>query len=308
VPSAALEARIASSVRLWGFNAEDTILSLGLQADAAPAVVDTVMAPLSVGARVAFAQLQQLAEDQVWDLWAALMEEEDATVIFIRADWCWRLLDAYDQLAREHQKRFARRLTAQPLRHCIVVASPGTPPSKDMARRWADIFQCQPTWYYSCAEAGPLFVVSPVNGELTEDLVGHCAEGLSWKILDGELWVSGDMLFESYHDRPRSSAEAFDKERAFCRTGHPVSVSNAGGAEILPEPFLYDKFLEKDVYKHMYLGPMQDDTKMKAHWGVKRVNFIKWPLRKTKTGFIVPTRKPTNVDIIYKPKYKKQRK
>ncbi|CAE7620765.1 mco, partial [Symbiodinium necroappetens] len=147
VDGLALSARISRSTVAWEFCAEDTVLSLGLEAGSAAAVVDAMEAPLASGARVVCS-----AAESVWDLWSAIDEAKEASVAFVGSEWCWSLAKSYSSLAAPLRESLRSRFREKPFRHFVAAAPAGTVLSQDLAARWREIFNCPLTWHFSCAE------------------------------------------------------------------------------------------------------------------------------------------------------------
>jgi len=296
-------------MRLWGFTEGDTVLSLGLPADEPASIVDTLEAPLAAGARVTIPELGHAAEGEVWDMWAALLAEEEATVLFVASEWCQKLLLAHTKLAGSVRAELATRWAKRPFRHTVAIAPRGTALSVDLSDRWAKAFGCPLTWHFSCAEAGALLTVrSSAEGPEAWAHEGRCAEGLTWRVEDDELWVSGDSLFERYHGRPRSTEEAFRAEDGFCRTFHRVAAGS-GPDGLLPLPALAEVELEKLTDSAMYKGPeTRIGPGMMPTWKVKKVPIRVYDTWRTAWGGLDVTKKTTTVHKLYLPKYKKRRK
>ncbi|CAK0799246.1 unnamed protein product, partial [Prorocentrum cordatum] len=293
----AVDARVAAAVELWGLSSSDTVLSLGLPADSPVGVLDAVEAPLSVGASVALPGRAVEAAAGVWHFWAAIRDERDATVLFLPSDWCSLLLDAHEGLAPGLRAELAARWAAQPLRHCAAVAPAGSVPSSQLAQRWQEIFHCPLTWYFSCAEAGPLYTVQGSGG-------GCSVSGLQWQVApDGELWVKGDGLFERYCQRPRSSAEAFREEDGFCRTGHFAAEDVVG--VLRPRPAMSEVDIGKEAYMHLCKGPASEPwPRMAPDWRVKKVPMRVYEKWRAAWGGLLLTKKHNQAHKVYQGKYK----
>jgi len=278
------------------------VLSLGLQAGEPAAVVDAVQAPLAVGASVAVPELPRLPAGQVWELWAALQQERDATVVFVGSEWCWRLLDAHEQLAPALRAELSARWAEQPFRHTVAVAAPGTVLSRDLSQRWTEVFGCPLTWHFACAEAGSLYTVRPRAGAGVPGHEGRCVEGLSWRVSSGELWVQGSGLFERYHGRPRSTAAAFAPEDGFCRTFHPVEPAPEGP---LPAPGAFEEDLVNATEYHLCHGPdAPRGPRMDADWAVKKVPMRVYEMWRTAWGGLDVTKKHNTAWKVYWSKYR----
>lgn len=300
VPARALDARIAHAIKSWGFNKHDVVLSLGLNAGDASAVVDALQAPLEAGALLAFPE-KKAATEPVWDLWSALRDEESATFVFVGFEWCWKLLDEHDKFSTKMRNALAARWAKQPLRRTVAVAHPGTVMSRDLCQRWKEVFNCPLTLLFNCAEAGTLYTVEPSSAEPAG--VGRCTESLSWRIEDGELWVHGDTLFDGYHGRKRTSERAFDATDRFCRTFHFVDVSASG--DVLPSPSPMEREVEKASAKHLYSGPDPVGyPNMQADWEVKKVPMRVYEKWRTAWGGIDITKKHNTAWKYYTSKYK----
>jgi len=300
VLTCALDARIARAVKFWGFDKNDVVLSLGLNAGDASVVVDALQAPLEAGASLAFPE-RRAAMEPVWDFWSALRDEESATFVFVGLEWCWKLLDEHDRFSTKMRKELAARWAKQPLRRTVAVARPGAVMSRDLCRRWEEVFHCPLTLLFSCAEVGTLYTVEP---SLTGPAgVGSFAEGLSWRIEHGELWVHGNTLFDSYHGRKRTSEQAFDATDGFCRTFHFVDVSASG--DVLPSPGRYENEVESNTSKHLHSGPDPlSYPNMQGNWEVKEVPMRKYEKWRTAWGGTDITKKHNTAWKYYTGKYK----
>lgn len=311
----ALDLRIASAVDQWGFTGEDTVLSLGLRADSSCAVVDALEAPLMAGARVALPGPStrlgrkrrdagvHVANETPEDMWASLLQVEDATVVFIASECIQRLLDHHDALAPGLQAQLAVRWQDRPLRSSVAVASPGVVPSQHLSDRWSDMFGCPLQWHFSCPEVGSLFTTG--SGSVADLHTGRCAHGLNWQVRDGDLRVSGDAVFDKYVGRPRSTSEAFDDEGFFCQTGH--RVSEVQGVGVQPEHHLY--VMEDDLAVERYFKRepnVESDggPTMHGNWRVKKVHIRKYEYWRTVWGGVLPTKKHNQAHKVYKGRYK----
>lgn len=311
VPNSALSARIAGAIDLWGLNENDTVLSLGLRSDASSAIIDAVEAPLAAGASVALPAPKftdaASVQREVFDLWAALRDEKDATIVFVASEWCWKLVDAYNGLARPLRSELAARWAEKPFRHMVSLANPGTVLSRDLAQRWVEIFGCPLTWHFSCAEVGSLFTVRP-STNAAGSAVGSCAMGLRWRIADdGELWAHAEGMFERYQGRPRSTEAVFDTEDGFCRTFHRVAPSSAGNDILLPEPTVECAEIDKIVENHLVRGPGSIPPprfRMEADWEVKKVPIRVYEMWRTAWGGLDYTKKHNTANKVYMGKYK----
>lgn len=272
VPEKALKARLQNAIEMWELTKADVVLSLGLDAGLPTTVIDAMEAPLAVGADVI---LPVQSTTDVWDMWATLRDSNAVSVVFVSSEWCEKVVDAFGSLSMQLRGTLADRWKRRPFRKTVVMASPGDVPSEVVGRRWADIFGCELVWHYSCAEAGSLFSVSR-TGNL------H-VKGFDWRLADGNLWVRGDGVFESYHGRPRTSAEAFDCD-SFCRTGHTVSMMNGVPVNALPiEP---NVALDRKTAKHIEFGPRAESLLMKPSWTLRKVLMRKYTYWKTKKNAI----------------------
>eukprot|EP00927_Polykrikos_kofoidii_P072037 TRINITY_DN68207_c0_g1_i1.p1 TRINITY_DN68207_c0_g1~~TRINITY_DN68207_c0_g1_i1.p1 ORF type:complete len:529 (+),score=61.44 TRINITY_DN68207_c0_g1_i1:50-1588(+) len=307
VPGHALEARVRGAVAMWGLTERDTVITLGLTGDAPTALVDALEAPLSVGAAVCFpCPKPGSSKEQAWDLWAALRDEHEATVAFIDPAWCWRMLDAHEELAAPIQAQLAKRWADKPLRRTIVVSRPTADPSQELSMRWAEVFGCPLTWLFSCAEAGSLYTAH-AKGANCKAATPETA-GLEWRLADeGELLVRGSGVFSRYIGRPASSKKIFelsasDNKHSFCHTGHKVIRSATGdSALLLPEIASYDRKLESMSDHMIEKGPPHEPErrKMRADWRIKRVwiqEFYQW---RANNGVMVTTKKHNNVAMKY---------
>lgn len=260
----ALSARISRSTVAWEFCAEDTVLSLGLEAGSAAAVVDAMEAPLASGARVVCS-----AAESVWDLWSAIDEAKEASVAFVGSEWCWSLAKSYSSLAAPLRESLRSRFREKPFRHFVAAAPAGTVLSQDLAARWREIFNCPLTWHFSCAEAGTLYTVCEKEGEAIAH-AGYCADGLQWRADEGELRVKGDGIFTAYHGRPRSTREAFDEDGFFCKTGH--RALNIEADMLLPLPSQINLELEQEMHRLLSRAPNQEGPQqMRPNWKIKKV-------------------------------------
>lgn len=298
----ALEARVRSALATWGFSDADTVLALGLRSDASAALVDAVEAPLSVGASVHFSG-DKAGSEEVWDLWSALRDETDATIAFVDASWCWKLLDAHAQLASPVRQELAARWAARPLRHTVALAPTGATLSMDLARRWEDVFRCPLTWLFSCAEAGSLYAVRPrAAGQRMPHAVGPEAMGLEVRRgKAGELLVRGEGVFQRYLGRPRSSEEAFAGSEGFCRTGHRVT---GDGPTLSPAPLFCDNAADRLAQRYLQKGTGKDDKLMAADWYTKKVAIRRYYWWRGKQGHRIYTKKHNNVRVVYQAKYR----
>ncbi|CAE7341589.1 mco, partial [Symbiodinium pilosum] len=149
VDGAALNARVSRSTAAWSFTGDDTVVSLGLDAGSAAAVVDAVEAPLASGAAVLCS-----AAESVWDLWSTIDEAKAASVVFVNSKWCWSLARSYNSLAAPLRESLRSRFLEKPFRHFVAIAPAGTVLAEELAALWHEIFNCSLTWHFSCAEVG----------------------------------------------------------------------------------------------------------------------------------------------------------
>lgn len=305
VPERVLAARIAHAIELWRFTEADTVMSLCLPADLPASVIDTVEAPLSVGAAVSLPEWDSKSPPRVWDLWAALRDEPSATVLFVPAERCRELVDAHQHLAPRLRAELAERWSKSPFRFTVAVAPQNLAPSEELANQWLEIFGCPLSWHYSCAEAGSLYVVTPAAGQRPES-GADASNGLELDLVDGELRARGGCVFERYHERPKSTSEAFIGE-GFCQTGHHAVVDDLSGS-YLPRPLEYDKELTQKVEQNLVRGPRWEKLGMKPDWKVKKVLMRKYWYWTPKKGYKIYTVKDrqNSMYIKYTPRYKRR--
>lgn len=293
----AMMARISHAVNMWHLCKDDNVLSLALHADSPAAVVDALEAPLSIGAAISLPEASS-APLEVWDLWAAIRDEPSATVIFISSEWCEKLLDAYAELAPALRADLIQRWATRPLRFTVAVSPAEMSPSSEISDRWFEVFQCKLLWQYTCAEAGSLYVTQSAAGESE---VG--ATGLELDLNGNDLWVRGAGVFECYHDRPKSTTEAFN-QAGFCQTGHRVE-SLSGTLWPAPEDISADEKFE--VYKHLERGPKREKLGMQYSWTVKKVKMRKYWYWMTRKRYKIVTKKDRQnaLHLRYTPRYKR---
>eukprot|EP00931_Biecheleriopsis_adriatica_P119589 TRINITY_DN94816_c0_g1_i1.p1 TRINITY_DN94816_c0_g1~~TRINITY_DN94816_c0_g1_i1.p1 ORF type:complete len:482 (+),score=98.24 TRINITY_DN94816_c0_g1_i1:152-1597(+) len=297
VPKSAVDSRLSAAIAAWGLDKKDTVLSLGLHAGEAASVVDALEAPLESGASIALPE----NASSVWDLWAALHAESEATVAFISSGWCWRLVEAYGSLAPALRAEFATRWAKRPLRHFVALAPAGSVLSEDLAQQWQEVFRCPLTWHFSCAEVGSLYTVR--QSEAVPHL-GHCSNGLEWRVEEGgDLRVRGEGLFKAYHSRPRSTAEAFDEDGFFCQTGHRVLPIEDDA--VLPLPRVSDLELEKEMWRHLTKEPnVESWPGMRPSWSIKKVPMRVYEKWRAAWGGLLYTKKHNQANKVYQSKYK----
>jgi len=315
----AMQARVKTAAELWRFTAQDRVVSLGLRSDCPAALVETLEAPLSVGATVNVWSPRSMDDQRVWDFWTIMRQDAEATVAFVGARWCWKLLDAYASLAAPVRAEFAERWAKKPLRHTVAVAPPQFTQSTSLSQQWQEVFKCPLTLLYSCAEAGSLYT-STAGQERRAAAAppsdGEC-KGIEWQIGDGgELLVRGETVFAGYQGRSRLSAEAFTKavptsmddpdggsSTPFVRTGHIVSIDAANGA-LLSSPATYDTAIERDTERYLKRGPGLVKELMKPEWHIQKVPIRVYRYWRSKKGYRVYTKKHNNVHMVYTSKYK----
>lgn len=257
---------------------------------------------------------------------------DTSTVAFVGADWCWRLVDAYEELTPLARAELDARWAARPFRHMVAVASAGAALSEDLEARWQRIFRCPLTWHFSCAEAGALYNVvraSPASLAADEEgggrrssrgqgvTVAAVADAIfnedDWRVEeDGHLTVRGEVVFQRYQGRPRSTCEAFGAsaseleeptgkgasfEGSFCRTGHHVRLTAADG--LLPLPPRYDQALRHEAHRYLEVGPGFEPRGMKEEWRVKKVPIRIYHYWKSTKGHFVLTKKHNNARMAY---------
>eukprot|EP00933_Yihiella_yeosuensis_P006151 TRINITY_DN110819_c0_g1_i1.p1 TRINITY_DN110819_c0_g1~~TRINITY_DN110819_c0_g1_i1.p1 ORF type:complete len:490 (-),score=99.55 TRINITY_DN110819_c0_g1_i1:91-1533(-) len=303
VSQLALDSRISGATSAWKFSKEDMVLSLGLSVESSAALVDAVEAPLKAGAQVALAEQNfprsSSTKPDVWALWAALHEHPDATVLFIDSRQCRELVDAYSSLAISVRRELQSRWGSRPFRHTVALAPPGTTLSQELSERWTEIFHSPLTWHFSCAEAGSLYTVRLGQG-LSH--IGHPAEGLEWRLEEGNLHVKGASVFQRYHGRPRSTEEAFDEDGFFCQTGHRAELE---GASLKPLPQISDLQEDKDMLQHLTKEPNTESfPSMMPSWNTKQVPMRRYEKWRAAWGGLLFTKKHNQANKVYQSRYK----
>jgi len=300
VPDQALLTRITSAVEMWRFTEADTVLSLCLSADSPTAVVDSIEAPLSVGAAVSLPELG--LNPAVWDLWAAFRDEPSASVVFVGAEWCEKLLDSHNQLAAPLRAELSERWSARPFRRIVAVASQEMAPSEELAERWLDVFKCPLSWHYSCAEVGSLYVVTP-----GADGSNDASTTTELELIEGELWARGGGLFKHYHDRPKSTSEVFS-DMGFCQTGHHAIIDEVSGS-FWPQAHEADPDFEDEVRQHLVKGPAWEKFGMGYNWHTDKVRMRKYWWWRPKKGYKIITKKDRQnaLHLRYTSRYKRSR-
>eukprot|EP00403_Amphidinium_massartii_P018468 CAMPEP_0178411278 /NCGR_PEP_ID=MMETSP0689_2-20121128/21411_1 /TAXON_ID=160604 /ORGANISM="Amphidinium massartii, Strain CS-259" /LENGTH=498 /DNA_ID=CAMNT_0020032477 /DNA_START=43 /DNA_END=1536 /DNA_ORIENTATION=- len=296
LPTSAFAARVSRASKRWEFSNKDTVLQLGLRSDNPAAIVDAIEAPLSLGAGVAWpdqpAGRTTLRAETVWDAWAAIRDTEQATVVFIAPELCWRLLDVYSQLSSGLRATLSARWEAKPWRLAVAVATPGTEVSQELSEKWASIFRCPLTWHFSSAEAGSLFATTPTD-QASHGSGSPAVEGLQWQVQNGELYVRGDGLSDGfYNGATNGKPQTLLRDDGFCPTGHRVAVETDD--VLVSMPSLHSTAVDKEAFKHMYRGPRAQRFRMKPNWSIQRVLMRKYWVWRHKGKYNIVTKKHCN--------------
>ena len=125
-------------------------------------------------------------------------------------------------------------------------------------------------------------------------------------LVDGGILAHSEGLFEGYHQRPKSTAEAFTSN-GFCQTGHHARIEDTSGF-FWPQPHPTDAEFEKEVYKHIARGPKWETLGMAPTWHVKKVRIRKYWFWRPKKGYKIWTKKDTQnaLHLRYISRYKRQ--
>jgi malonyl-CoA/methylmalonyl-CoA synthetase len=213
-----IEAQVVSLVDAWKWTRSDHILCV-LPLHHVHGVINVICCALWSGATVQFAY--PFASDAVFDVFAKGKVNIFMAVptIYFKLVSHWESLD---EMKRADATRFLSKF------RLMVSGSAALPVS--IMEKWKAISTHTLLERYGMTEIG-MAISNPYEGERKPGYVGQPLPGVAVRLVDGEIQIKGDNVFQEYWKSPEATARAFTPDGWF-RTGD-VAVVEDGYYRIL---------------------------------------------------------------------------
>ena len=213
-----IEAQVVSLVDAWKWTGSDHILCV-LPLHHVHGVINIICCALWSGATVEFAH--PFASDAVFDVFA----KGEVNVFMAVPTIYFKLVSHWESLDEMKRADATKILSKFRL---MVSGSAALPVS--IMEKWKAISNQTLLERYGMTEIG-MAISNPYTGERKPGYIGQPLPGVAVRLVDGEIQIKGDNVFQEYWKSPEATAKAFTADGWF-RTGD-VAVVEDGYYRIL---------------------------------------------------------------------------